>query len=105
MPNSCVCARPRIYKVVIVGLKGGQFRALEALLDEYPVTLREVSPKKLLRLSGLDGHVVLTRFVNHKHSTHAERIAPGRVLPGRHGAAMAIADAIAAFFRFGARDE
>ena len=98
MQDTCVCARALNYKTVVVGIKGVQFRALEGLLEGYPITVREVSPEKLLRLGRLDGLVVLTRFVNHKHSNHAKRIAPERVVWVGHGAAAAVADAIIAFY-------
>jgi hypothetical protein len=93
MPNTCHCARPQVNKVTVIGLKGGQFHALKVRLQEYPIAVREVSPDKFLGLNGLDGLVVLTRFLNHQHSTHAKRIA-GRVIRVAHGAATAVAEAI-----------
>ncbi len=105
MSSTCLRAHTHTYNALIVGLKGDQITVVNRLLDEYPVSVRCVSPEKLLRLSGVKGVVVLTRFVKHKHSNHADRIADGRVLLVPRGAALAVADAIIAFFRLSAEGE
>lgn len=98
MPNRCVCAPARVCKAVVVGVKSCQFNALILKLRGYPIEVREVSPEKLLRLRRLDDLIVLTRFVSHKHSWHARRIALD-VIRVEHGAASAVANAIVSFFR------
>lgn len=100
MPYVCSSPRTRVrtYRVVVVGLIGDQFRILERLIGEHPITVRKVSPEKLLRVGRLNGLVILTKFLKHKHSKHAERIAPKRVLRVGRGTASAVAAAIVAFF-------
>jgi hypothetical protein len=98
MLNKCICAPARIYKVVVVGLKTCQLNALKEILREYPIAVRDISPATLLRLRRLNDLVVLTRFVNHKHSQHAKQITSQDVIWVSHGAARAAADAIVSFF-------
>lgn len=99
MPNSCICAPARTLKAVIVGVKNCQFNSVVSKLQGYPIEVREVSPEKFLRLRRLDGLVVLTRFLNHKHSRHAKHIA-FNVIRVDHGGANAVASAIVAFYGF-----
>lgn len=102
MSNTRLRAHTHTYKALIVGLKGDQFDALQRMLEGLPVSVRCVSPSKLLRLTGFKGLVVLTRFLNHKHSNHADLIAGDGVLRVSRGAASAVAEAIIAFFRLDA---
>lgn len=97
MPNTCFCAPSCACKVVVVGIKGCQLNALRRKLQEHPIKIRKVSPEKLLRLRSVHGLVVLTRFLNHKHSWHARQIALN-VIRVDHGAADAVANAIIHFF-------
>jgi hypothetical protein len=97
MSNACICAPARTHRVAVVGVKGCQFQSLCIMLSQYPIELRELSPDQLLRRSSLDCLVVLTRFVNHKHSRHAKCIAQDAIRVD-HGAARAIADAILWYF-------
>jgi hypothetical protein len=97
MPNTCICAPARARKAVVVGVKACQFNALTLKLRGYPIEIREVSPEKFLHLRRVDDLVVLTKFVNHKHTCHARRIALD-VIRVEHGAASAVAHAIIAFF-------
>lgn len=98
MPRSSPCAPARSHKVMVVGLVGKKFRALEAMLVGYPIVIRNVSPECLLRLHDITGLVVLTRFVSHKHTGHARRIARNSVVWIRHGAARSVFDAIIEHF-------
>ena len=97
MSHICICAPARTYRVAVVGVNGCQFHSLGILLSHYPIEIRELSPERLLRLRSLDCLVVLTKFVNHKHSIHAECIARDAIRVD-HGGARAVADAILSYF-------
>ena len=98
MPTTSVCAPFCANRVLVVGLKGDQFQFLKSWLRGHLIDVRDASPKALLQMKRFDGVVFLTRFVNHKHSIYAARIAPGRTRRVGHGAARAVADAILAYF-------
>jgi len=101
MPSIGVRAPARSYKVVVVGLIGSQFTSLQSLVKDLPIEVRHVSPNELLRVRHLDGLVLITRFAGHKHTSHAARIAPNRVIRVRHGAAQAVYDSIVELFGLG----
>jgi hypothetical protein len=94
MSSTCLRARTHTYKALIVGLKGDQLDALQRLLEQYPVSVRTVSPEKLLQLRGVNGVIFMTRFLKHKHSTHARQIAKGGVVFIPRGGALTVAKAI-----------
>lgn len=82
-------------KVLIVGLKGNQRSVVESLLRPYGLRLRFLGPKELLCRKHLGASIiVLTRFMNHKHSQHAEIIAPHAVILRIEGTCHSIAKAI-----------
>lgn len=87
----------RAHKIVVVGFNGCQYRHLSLALSGFPIDIHEVSPDKLLRKSHFDCPVFLTKFVGHKHSWHAEKIAPHAIWV-RYGSPQAVADEILKYF-------
>ncbi len=98
MSNVFSCAPLPTEKAAIVGLTGKQFRLLQTLMQDYPITLRNLSLSSLFRRSSIDGLVVVTRFVSHKHSWRAQRIATNRLLRVDHGTARAVFAAVREHF-------
>jgi hypothetical protein len=84
--------------VLIVGLKASEVQLLERNVGAS-VHLNLVSSDKVLRMRGGDPQfVVVTRFVNHKHTMHLRRIMGGdRVRFVGRGGATTVAKAIQSF--------
>ena len=95
MNTSSCRTRVRVFRVVVVGLVGSQFSQLQSLCATFPVSLDSLTPEQLLRRRNLcPDLLVLTRFVCHKHTRHAQRVTGGTVCVVGRGTAAAVAKAI-----------